>query len=81
MAAEVLSDGKHIGQTYTLTGPAALSHGDVAALLSAQLGKPVSHIDVPGSAFYEAGVAHTIENVGGTPIERRSSLVRPVGVK
>jgi uncharacterized protein YbjT (DUF2867 family) len=56
VAAEVLSDGKHLGQTYTLTGPAALSHSDVAAILSAQLAKPVSHVDVPPSAFYQAGV-------------------------
>jgi uncharacterized protein YbjT (DUF2867 family) len=56
VAAEVLCDGKHIGQTYTLTGPLALSHGDVAAILSARLGKLVSHIDVPAAAFYEAGV-------------------------
>lgn len=56
VAAEVLTDRAHVGQTYTLTGPASLSHADVAAVLAAQLGRPVIHIDVPASAFYEAGV-------------------------
>jgi uncharacterized protein YbjT (DUF2867 family) len=57
VAAHVLTGEQHLGQTYTLTGPASLSHGEVAAILSAQLGKAVHHIDVPPSAFYEAGVA------------------------
>lgn len=56
VAAEVLGDGRHLGRTYTLTGPAALSHGEVAAILSARLARPVSHVDVPAPAFYQAGV-------------------------
>ena len=56
VAAELLADRGHLGQTYTLTGPAALGHAEVAAIVSAQLGRPVIYVDVPASAFYEAGV-------------------------
>lgn len=56
VAAKVLTDDVHLGRTYTLTGPASLSHADVAAIVSAKLGRPVAHVDVPPSAFYEAGV-------------------------
>ncbi|TDL75255.1 SDR family NAD(P)-dependent oxidoreductase [Palleronia sediminis] len=50
-AAAILRDpGAHDGRGYALTGPAALSFGDVAAILSDVLGRPIRHrrVSLPG---------------------------------
>ncbi len=47
VAAAVLTEDGHGGQTYPITGPEALSYSDAAAILSEALGKPVRYIDVP----------------------------------
>jgi NAD(P)H dehydrogenase (quinone) len=44
-AARVLTSGDHDGATYVLTGPEALSYGDVAARLSAVFDRQVDHAD------------------------------------
>jgi uncharacterized protein YbjT (DUF2867 family) len=49
-AARVLTDAGHAGQTYTLTGPAALSFDDVARTLGEVLGRAVRYVDVPPAA-------------------------------
>ena len=46
-AATVLTSDGHEGKTYPLTGPEALSMGEVAEKLSAALGKEVKYINVP----------------------------------
>ena len=53
-AAAALTGEGHAGKTYTLTGPEALSHGEMAAILSNALGRPVSFVDVPPAAMREA---------------------------
>lgn len=53
VAAHVLTSPGHEGKTYRLTGPEALSTADIAEHLSAILGKPIRHIDVPEAAFRE----------------------------
>ncbi len=53
MAAHVLTSPGHEGKTYRLTGPEALSTADIAEYLSAIVGKPIRHIDVPEAAFRE----------------------------
>jgi uncharacterized protein YbjT (DUF2867 family) len=47
VAAAALTRRGHAGQTYTLTGPEALSYADIAAILSRVAGKPVRFVDVP----------------------------------
>lgn len=47
VAAKALTEPGHAGQAYTLTGPAALSDDDVAAHLSAVLGREITHVQVP----------------------------------
>lgn len=47
VAAEVLTGQGHTHQVYPLTGPAAVTHADVAAALSAELGRDVTYTDVP----------------------------------
>jgi uncharacterized protein YbjT (DUF2867 family) len=46
VAAKVLTQDGHEGQTYTLTGPATISFYDVAGALSEVLGKEVSYIPI-----------------------------------
>jgi uncharacterized protein YbjT (DUF2867 family) len=47
VAAHVLTSEGHEGATYTVTGPAAISHRDVAAALSSLLGREVRVVDLP----------------------------------
>jgi uncharacterized protein YbjT (DUF2867 family) len=46
VAAKLLTDDSKSGQAFTLTGPEPLTHADVAALISKEIGKPVSFTDV-----------------------------------
>ncbi len=48
VAAHVLTSDGHEGATYTVTGPEALTYGQVAERMSAVLGREVRHVDVPG---------------------------------
>jgi uncharacterized protein YbjT (DUF2867 family) len=54
VAAEALTDPSHVGKTYDLTGPEALTHYDVAEAFSRALGRPVTFTDVPPAAFAES---------------------------
>lgn len=54
VAAAVLTQGGHEGQSYTLTGPAAISLQDVATTFSNVLGKNVQYVNVPHAASFEA---------------------------
>lgn len=56
VAAEVLTTEGHLGRRYTLTGPVALSHAEVAAALARELGAVVDFVDVPPEAFRDGGV-------------------------
>lgn len=57
-AAEVLTGGnQHIGQVYTLTGPQLLDYHQVAAILSAQLDKPIRYEPITPEALAEGMAA------------------------
>jgi uncharacterized protein YbjT (DUF2867 family) len=51
VAAIALSEEGHDGKTYTITGPAAVTHIEMASALSKAIGRPVAFIDVPSDAF------------------------------
>ena len=51
VAAAALTQDGHEGATYTLTGPAAVTHAEMASALSAALGREITFIDVPPEAF------------------------------
>ena len=53
-AAAVLTSDGHIGKTYVLTGPRAISFHDVANALSGALDKPVTYINVPNEAMVQS---------------------------
>ncbi|HWC12079.1 MAG TPA: SDR family oxidoreductase [Acidimicrobiales bacterium] len=56
-AAVVVTEGGHDAATYLLTGPEALTFAQVAASLSAALGRPIEFVDVPGQAAREGALA------------------------
>ena len=51
VAAEVLTSTGHVGATYELTGPEAISAAECASALSEALGTEVRHVDIPDEAF------------------------------
>jgi uncharacterized protein YbjT (DUF2867 family) len=54
VAAAALTEPGHLGQTYTITGPEAISHHDVARAISGAIGRDVRFVDVPPEAFAAA---------------------------
>lgn len=58
VAAITLTEPGHEGATYTLTGPASITHAQIAGALTAALGRHIAFIDVPPEAF--AGSLHGI---------------------
>jgi uncharacterized protein YbjT (DUF2867 family) len=51
VAAAALTEPGHDGATYTLTGPAPITHADMAAALTGALGRDITFTDVPADAF------------------------------
>ncbi|GAB4031577.1 SDR family oxidoreductase [Spirosoma jeollabukense] len=54
VAATTLTKSGHEGKTYTLTGPQALTHKEMADALSVALNRQVTFIDVPSEAMRSA---------------------------
>jgi uncharacterized protein YbjT (DUF2867 family) len=53
-AAAALTEPGHEGRVYDLTGPEALTHADMAARLSAAVGRPITFVDIPPAAMHDA---------------------------
>jgi uncharacterized protein YbjT (DUF2867 family) len=51
VAAAALTEPSHEGQTYTITGPAAITHRDIAEALSVATGRDIEFVDVAPEAF------------------------------
>jgi uncharacterized protein YbjT (DUF2867 family) len=51
VAAVALTEAGHEGATYTLTGPTAITHHDIAAALSSALGRDITFGDAAPEAF------------------------------
>jgi len=51
VAASALIEEGHDGETYTITGPAAVTHAEMASALSKAIRRPVAFVDVPPDAF------------------------------
>jgi uncharacterized protein YbjT (DUF2867 family) len=54
VADVVLSENRHAGARYDITGPEALSYHDVAAKLSSALGREITYVDAPDDAVRSA---------------------------
>jgi len=57
VALKALTDPGHEGRIYTLSGPEALTYTEIAAKLSAAIGKPVTYVDVPDADFKKGAMA------------------------
>lgn len=53
-AASVLTSTGHTGRTYTLTGPRAVTHGQIAHALSTATGRDIAFRDAPADQFTAA---------------------------
>jgi NAD(P)H dehydrogenase (quinone) len=51
VAHAVLTGAGHAGRTYDITGPAALSYGEVAAMISKVVGRPVACLEIDDAAM------------------------------
>ncbi len=54
VAAQVLTNPGHAGNSYGLTGPEALSAAEVAERLSSAIGRQVRYVDLAATAFAQA---------------------------
>jgi uncharacterized protein YbjT (DUF2867 family) len=54
VAAAALTEDKHQRATYTLTGPAAITHDQIAEALRSALGRTVTFTDAPPEQFAQA---------------------------
>jgi uncharacterized protein YbjT (DUF2867 family) len=54
VAVKVLTEPGHEGKAYSLSGPEALTYGEVASKLSLVTGKRIEYVDLPPAAFREA---------------------------
>jgi uncharacterized protein YbjT (DUF2867 family) len=54
VAAASLTKSGHENKTHTLTGPAALTHAEMAACLSEAIGRTVTFVDISPDAMREA---------------------------
>jgi uncharacterized protein YbjT (DUF2867 family) len=54
VAVKVLTEDRHQGETYLLTGPRALSNRELAQILSDDLGREIRYLDLPADQFKQA---------------------------
>lgn len=67
VAARVLTEDRHAGKTYTLTGPEAISNSRIAEILSSVLGREIKYVDLPAEQLKSSMVAAGVPpwNAGG----------------
>jgi uncharacterized protein YbjT (DUF2867 family) len=54
VAVKVLAEDGHVGKTYTLTGPEALTNKEIAQILSQELGRQIRFVNLPAAQLKEA---------------------------
>jgi uncharacterized protein YbjT (DUF2867 family) len=54
VAAVALTEPGHVGKTYTITGPAAVSHPEIAHAIAEAIGRQVTFVDVAPTDFSDA---------------------------
>jgi uncharacterized protein YbjT (DUF2867 family) len=60
VAAAALTEDRHSGQIYPLTGPRAISFGEAADLIGKATGRTMRHVDVAPEVFIERQVANGV---------------------
>jgi len=69
VAVAALTDDRHIGQVYEMSGPRLLTFGDAAAELSAAIGRPLRYRPITFDQFADALIQ------AGAPAEAVSATV------
>jgi uncharacterized protein YbjT (DUF2867 family) len=70
VAVEVLTTEGHDGKIYDLTGPEALSHREMAAILSEKTGKEINFVDIPEKTARQAMLSqHMPEQIADAMLE------------
>jgi uncharacterized protein YbjT (DUF2867 family) len=54
VAAAALTEPGHERQIYTITGPNAITHAEIASALSVALDRPINFVDVPAQMFADS---------------------------
>ncbi|WP_345678358.1 NAD(P)H-binding protein [Yinghuangia aomiensis] len=60
VAAAALTDVRHAGRIYQLTGPRSLGFAEAVEIIGKATGRTVRHVDVTAEAFVEQQVAHGV---------------------
>jgi uncharacterized protein YbjT (DUF2867 family) len=60
VAVSALTDDRHRGQVYELTGPRAISFGEAVELIGNATGRAIRHVDVDPEVFVERQAAHGV---------------------
>ncbi|NUR28796.1 MAG: NAD(P)H-binding protein [Catenulispora sp.] len=64
VAAAALTEDRHAGQVYMLTGPRAISFGEAAELIAAAADRPVRFVDVTPEDFFQQQLSHGLPAAG-----------------
>ena len=74
VAARALTEEGHEGQTYTLTGPEALSYAEVAARLSEAAGRDIAYVPITPEQFREGALAAGLPEWLVSALERLNEI-------
>ena len=69
VGAKVLTESGHEGKAYELTGPVALTYGQIAESLTAALGRPIRYVPISHAQYKQAAMS------AGTPEGYADALV------
>ncbi len=76
VAALALTQPGHQGKTYTLTGPVAFNHAQVAEKISAAIGKPVAFVDITADQFKAGALQHGLSDWLADALNELYAIVR-----
>src|ERR1043165_2377580 len=68
VAAILANPGPHAGKTYTLTGPTAVTYGQIASAIGEAIGKPVKYVAIPVATMVENLTKFGIDDYNQTAI-------------
>jgi uncharacterized protein YbjT (DUF2867 family) len=63
VAARALTEAGHEGRAYTLSGPAALTYGEIAETLSSVLGRQTTYVPISDEDYRKGAVATGVPEV------------------
>jgi uncharacterized protein YbjT (DUF2867 family) len=76
VATAALTEDRHAGQVYEMTGPRAIGFGEAAELIAAASGRPLRYVDVAPEDFLQQQLSYGLSAVVA---ERMTNLLVSVG--